>query len=335
MTNALNDVLEPYNITATELAEQVSDPFGSPLWIALIGSVSLGWGNPESDLDICVVVDNEEVTPLPITSYVRGTRIDVRYFSASVLDVWLDRLSALQSLSYDLTTGDAHNGFRFSIFHASRIADGLPLVDELVCPESISTVKQLCPGAVGLFWEVLAARHTMMHSLLVEAGAPPQSIRYRSFTAAAAMVESFVARRGLYYYGPKWLGQKLAQLKRLDLWERVALNMNPRHDVNEAGLRSLATELGLGLDQWRSTFCLSIAADTEIFDVLGRPMISRWRTQGYWLDVNNPTTSALVEAGSQGPDTPLDLELESVLANEQIVDLLRADLLWLGSRGGK
>jgi hypothetical protein len=81
-------------IDREQLRGTVSDAFGSPRLTVVAGSVAVGFGNSESDVDVFTVVDRPDVSPLPIPSYIGGTRVGVRYFTADAVRSWGRQLTA-------------------------------------------------------------------------------------------------------------------------------------------------------------------------------------------------------------------------------------------------
>jgi hypothetical protein len=324
-------LLDTYGVTAAELVEQVPHVFGPPRWVALVGSVAAGYGNAESDLDLYAIVDHPGVSPIPIPACVGSRRVDVRFFDRGAVDAWLDRLASL-GRGEGIRSRDDYVAYRFSAEHASRAALSMDLyLDDPDLPAQVDSLRRSCPGALGAFWEMAAARQLTMLELGLMHGASPRYLRHRAFATGCALLESAAARRGAFYYGSKWVGEKATRVGLVEEWKLVLQAMLPATSID--GLLPGCTELAVRLDvdpgQWHEAMCVSVADDTTIHELFGRFLLSRWRTRATWLDAGDPETAVVEASVRAGPGTPVSLPIGSGLVGR----LLCEDMLWLGCDG--
>ena len=205
----LNERLDAFLIarrtTREKVVSDVADAFGPPLLVVATGSVLQGFSNPQSDLDLNVVVDYS-VTRLPLPSHRHGFLIDATYFDAIEVKAWVSR----PSLTGEITR-DQWRRYSTELKYCTRFRDSVVLSARDSWDGWISEFRK--PGLVSRvteWWRLESLRRWCAGRWLADV--KPLLAAQRRFEAILATLESRAATRGQVYFGPKWLPEKLRVL---------------------------------------------------------------------------------------------------------------------------
>lgn len=268
------------------LVESIGLAFGPPRLAALAGSVSIGFGNSESDIDVFAIVDDESVSPLPIPNYVNGRRIDVRFISTSTVRSWSGRLySELSPLPERAPGREGFTRTRFALEHATRLCLARPLpLGDLQIEDLVD--RSAVQAAATAFWLGEAARHWFV-SRIVDPDERPDFVRVRVEETVLSLLEAEAAQLGEYYFGTKWLGEKLRRQGCHEVADTLRRIADPRRPLAEIELEAAARGIDAVVDGQtevgRYRVALLAAPELSAYDILGRRLLSRWGMRGMWV----------------------------------------------------
>ncbi len=278
----LDRFLAARGLTRGTLLSTVGEAMGRPLLVAATGSILHGVGNPQSDLDINVVVDRE-VTRLSIMSHEHRTLFDTMYFNAAEVRTWP---SAIRDDPWPPAGPVDYARWmrRFDqLFHCARfgyacLLDARDGWDRWLTEFRQPWVRQ----KVADWWRIESVRRQIAGRWLADA--KPLLAAQQQLEAVFAALESRAAAAGQFYVGPKWLAEKLRALADHDGLEalRAALRMPTtagdvpayieRCEANVASIRG-ASAAGLVAQLWYGSGVRVRALDA-------RTLVSRWNVRG-------------------------------------------------------
>lgn len=306
--------------TVDELMSEIDPSFGTPLLAVASGSVLHGFGNPSSDVDLHLVVDDSRVTDFPVSSHTLGVTVDVNYVRSGELR------RAAEEITGDWRAGvldrDGWRHGRRRLTQLNRIALGLALDGK---PDWLGWQERLRQDfpAYCVGWHRLEALRQRTAARLLATTAPLVSAQ-RYCDAGLSALNAVAAEAGEFYVGVKWLGLKLDRLGRDDLVAaHTALLDTPIHLDEVPDYRDRAETLLADLTgDWRQpahpTVVLSAGPGYDVWSVQGRALAHRWGLRGVELD--EP-----VHLPWRGSADRLD---------ESLRDLVEHNLVWLSVAGG-
>lgn len=327
--------LDAHGIREAVLTDSVPRAFGKPLACVCTGSVSVGFGNVASDIDVFVVVETDDVQQVPLTNFVDDALIDVRFFSRDAVGGWMDRLASIWGPRLVPCRHDDLVRGRMALENASRFVLGWQFHDGGLDLRDLLPVDAVQDSVVS-FWlaeaerNIFAARCGGRHDRRTLE-------RHRYVEAGLALYEAVCAASGDFYFGPKWIGQKV---ERLDLPDEAwSLSQLLAPDLPLDELRSTVGEIR----QWSSathalvppeTVDVLVADDVEFVDVLGRAMMTRWGIRGRWFDEVSAPQAGDPRAELAGTEQGTVLwSGPSIAEPPPIVDaILLDDFAWVDAR---
>jgi hypothetical protein len=326
MRHNLDTFLAARGTTVDRLVEQVDHVFGAPRLIVAAGSVIQGFGNPTSDVDLLVLVDNDKVSRFPVPSYDGDQGFDLVY-----LDIgWVRRMAdaAADGSLCAIASRPAEwvNAYEDLLMY-TRLPLGAPLYAD---PEWRDWLDQ-ARGArlhrtLHRWWVLDALRYWCAARLLREAH--PLLAAERYCDAGIALLHARATMAGEPYFHRKWVAAKLERLgdgTGLSHYRRLLTRPLPDEDPRPylQGAEEILTSLSaVHPDSPGLRLCATYAPGATVLRFNGRALVSRWVMRGMECD------DAVV------PPVPPDGApiWEGSLARLPgwLADLCRADLVWLG-----
>lgn len=319
----LRAALDRWAIPVEEVEREVVTAFGDPLLIVATGSILAGFGNRESDVDLFVLVDSDDVLSIPVVSFRDGARIDGRFFARHESEAWPDLLA--YGGAPKAGRGEAGALQVQAVFDtATRFALGYPLAGTDPWRAWRHDLRRgpLGEQVVG-YWTAQAVRRAFTLRLLDPAAQPHRMWATAQATLRAAY-ELYAARRGQVFFGDKWIGEKLVRLGATELSARLGdvLGAAP----GEAGrLRALALDEAARVvaedgtpGPWQVE--LQTAAGVRARTLAGRTLVTRWELRGVEL------LDATID--DCGPGTELWRGAPDDTPPPHLTALVREDMLW-------
>ncbi|MGW6457499.1 hypothetical protein ACWF94_16535 [Streptomyces sp. NPDC055078] len=299
----------------------MDDSFGEPLLIVAAGSVISGFGNANSDLDVCVIAPDDVASSLPLMAYPQGARVDVVLHGAARVTERYEELTTTRWPPPRIGPGDI--GTRRQVIDSlSRFGLGLPLRGT---PEWSLWQRRLDTELTGwisswytaeAFRKRVAAREFTARKPVVAA--------LRAGEALVAALERQAVERGEPYFKPKWLGEKLRRLGDREGLAAFELAMCPPGSPDEvpaylAQVGELLDDRLRGVDSsgWRVR--LSHARGTDQHTFGESRLVSRWGLRTVSVPSGGPVDTAT--SWSCALDEPWHPDLTA---------LFTEDVLWLG-----
>lgn len=311
-------------VSADVIHRSVGRAFGPPLLATVTGSVPLGFANESSDLDIFVIVESPDVSPLPIPFHESGLHVDVRYFSSTVTQGWEAMLELAFASRSEPLCRDRLISARFALENASRFALGYSFIESSgleTGPVGDGSLR----GFARQFWLIESLRNSWMAGVAAEAGRH-RFAGLRRADALLARLEAYCAGLGQYYVGAKWIGDKLSTLGEASLLDELRATLQSPLDAASAdAIGSRLTHGGVPTvdDLGPTDVVLTVASDVEEFDILGRRLLTRWSTRGAWA---GDEISPLKEGGVLWEGAALDR------VPPQVAALVLDDFAWVSTR---
>jgi hypothetical protein len=305
----LDAFLRPHGRTAGELVDQVDSSFGAPRVIVAAGSVLQGFGNPSSDLDLHVVVDDGRVTDFPVGSYDLGIAVDVNYVGEKwITEAASSLLEEPSRLRPPRDRAQWKADYR-RLNQVGRFALGQVLAGEpewhLWCESLATNYSQ----AAQRWWQAETLRYRTASQLL-EPTAPLLSAQ-RCAEAGIACLNGIAAAAGEPYVGQKWTGPKLDRIGRPDLVETFSDLLAVPYEP--ADIAAYLTKTRSTLDQLTAEWhlpadpvvVLSPAAGVQAWKVRDRHLVHRWGLRG--VEVTTTESASWVDdhLGWSGPVSAL------------------------------
>lgn len=294
--------------------------------LRITGSQAVGFANNASDLDLYAVVD-ANVDPLPILQYLNEVRVEVRYFSRGVVAQWWPLIEELLT-GFPLTTSNEHSRLHYALEHVGRLCCGFDIIDPDPNIAALLPSEFLISRTMSRYWSLMAARNRMAVTICEAFPRyfPDRFSRWRLQDSIICGLESQAAFRGEYYLKPKWLGNKLARLGYEDGLSTLRTVLRSSTDTDQ--MASLVV-MNAADDPWYSEICdlvpsLLVRSDVEVVDVLGCPVMTRWRHRCFdGSDFNGAIEpDALVWSASEGSMRPF------------MAGAFAAGMLWLSGAVG-
>jgi hypothetical protein len=326
MHSHLERFLRERDIPMSRLTGHVEDVFGVPRMVVAAGSVIHGFGNPGSDVDVLVLVDNPDVTNFPLSSYDGQQAFDVTYLDTAWARQAGEQIvngSALASVHDPAGCARTHEMLvQFSRLPLGFVIDAQPewnaWVSQMRGPELGGTLQR---------WWVLRALRAWIAARVFGAD-KPWLAAHRYCDAGLALLNARATAAGEAYFGPKWVAAKLARLDDqagLAVYERLlavpadGAELPSYVDNCEQLLASLSP---IGPESAQVHLVASYAPGVKVFRANGRTLVSRWMMRGLEFQGSLPkpamSTDAPIWTGRLA-DLPSWLRA-----------LLVADMAWLG-----
>ncbi|GIH04903.1 hypothetical protein Rhe02_29700 [Rhizocola hellebori] len=326
MHSHLERFLADRDIPMTRLTDHVEEVFGVPRLVVAAGSVIHGFGNPGSDVDVLVLVDNPGVTNFPLSSYDGQQAFDVTYLDtawAREVGEQIGDGSALACVHEPAGCAKTHE----TLVQFSRLPLGFVIEAEPEWNAWVSRMRGPALGRILRRWWLLRALRAWTAARIFGAD-KPWLAAHRYCDAGLALLNARVTAAGEAYFGPKWVAAKLARLDDqagLAVYERLlavpgdGAALPSYVDRCEELLESLSA---IGPESPQVHLVASYAPGVNVFRANGRTLVSRWMMRG--VEFAGPLPQAAMSAG--GPIWAGRLtELPSWLRA-----LLVADMAWLG-----
>lgn len=209
MREHLNRFLAPHGRHHDDLVKEVDRGFGQPKLVVVAGSVLQGFGNPASDVDLHVIVDDGRVTDFHLSFHDLGFAVDVNYVEQG----WIEQ-AALDDAP-PLTNRAEFTTEQRRVTQLGRFALGLPLAGatqwldwraELVARYAARAARLSRNTALR---HLIAARELAPHDPLLAAQC--------YCDAGLAVLTTLAAHAGEPYVNTKWLGLKLDRMGATEL----------------------------------------------------------------------------------------------------------------------
>ena len=322
----LADFLAPRGVTPEALIASIDPALGDPLLVVATGSVLNGFGNPRSDLDLNVVVDQDKLAVLPIPTFERELLVDAAYLSASEVERWVPELRDRPwPPAGDFPRSESRRRFML-LLQAVRFASGLALtaregwggwLAELKAPWLAERVVQ--------WWRIEAVRWAVAAGWLADAR--PLTAAQAQCEAVLAALQSRAAAAGQLYFKPKWLAEKLRLLG--DREGRDALDAALRIPLTEREVPAYTARceairhelLGDAADGPTLAAQLWYAPGVTVRSLGTTTLVSRWDLRGLELDGVTLPPSA--------PEAPIWEGPLELLPDPDLLTLFREDMTWL------
>jgi hypothetical protein len=326
MHGHLERFLKERDIPMARLTEHVEEVFGVPRMVVAAGSVIHGFGNPGSDVDVLVLVDNPQVTNFPLASYDGQQAFDVTYLDtawAREIGAQIIGGSALAFVHEPAGCAKTHETF----VQFSRLPLGFVIEAEPEWNEWVARMRGPALGRILQRWWVLRALRAWIAARVFGAD-KPWLAAHRYCDAGLALLNARATAAGETYYGPKWVAAKLARLNDqagLAVYERLlaipgdGAELPSYVDACEELLASLSPVVP---ESEEVRLMVSYAPGVKVFRANGRTLVSRWMMRGLEFRGSLPTaalsTDGPIWTGTAGALPPW------------LRELLAADLAWLG-----
>lgn len=285
----LKTFLSKHNCVPEDLLSEVEDVYGEPRIVIATGSILSGFGNKFSDLDVFVVVENSNLTALPITSYKGGLRVDTEYYG-------VDRVFNQEKM---VRSGSCHRSqvlsrdlwvqYYRSLRSMTRFYDGYRLSSK---PEFFDWLDQIkscwLESRVSEWFTYESCRHYLAANWLKKSNMrlACNSISEALFSALSAKV----AEKGQVILPKKWLGEKLkacAFVEYLEMFKKAL--RYPVSDVEQecyfSDIESFVLKL-VDLDKLQHSLSWQLwcSPGVQIDNIKGECIVSRWNMRGVLLD---------------------------------------------------
>jgi hypothetical protein len=321
----LERFLAPYGLSDDDLVAQVDPAFGEPVLVSACGSVLQGFGNARSDIDLDVVVERERISQMPFAAYKEGARVDVQYHAATEVAAQLKTIRESPWPPPEPIDRAAWLRSRRALTTATRLAAGLPLrLAERWKDYDAKLHESWLHETAAAWWRLEAERRRLAARWLFDADPLLGCLRYSD--AVLAALEARAAAAGQTYFAAKWIAEKLralADCEGLALYhEALRLPIDPAcrgsyQARSESSLSRLVADRAGAL-----VANLWYADGVRVRRVGSRSLVSRWDMRAVEVrDIDLPAPGAGAPLWSGPSDT---------LPGPRVLDLFRADMLWLG-----
>lgn len=326
LTRRLGEFLAARGATPEMVLSAVVDAYGKPLLVVASGSVLHGFGNERSDLDLNVVVEGEKLSGLSLVSHEHGFLNDTTYFSEAEVENWLPALRDRQWPPHGRLDRDGWRRALGQLFNCSRFGDGLMLSwrdgwDRWVLALRESWLLE----RLAQWWRIEALRWWVGGRWL--STAKPLLSAQRHCDAVLAALESRVAAAGQFYFGAKWLPEKLrllGDIEGLGTFEAALRAPSTEREAVtyasqcEAVLKEL---LGALEDHSGLAAQLTYAPGVTVRGMSSSTLVTRWDLRG--IELRQPALPA-VDAEEPLWEGPL-----GTLPDPDLHTLFVEDMTWL------
>lgn len=313
--------LEQRGLSRDAVLKEADQGMGTPSLAVAAGSVLAGFGNPRSDLDLLVLVENDRLTRFPIQSHEHGTLIDVSIRRASSVRQSAAELAAEPWPRFDTVTEEAWNHRRRALNTTSRLALGLPLLASSPWDDWYEGLRgPWLATALRQWWAVEARRLAEAARWLLDAR--PMAAAVRAREAMAAALNARAAAGGELYFLAKWVGEKLQVLGDTEGLALLRDTLASPLPSGEQVRRWLAAVEDLAGDAapLHAVLRWSTGIGTTVLD--DRTVVDRWQTRALEvprLDLPSCDDDAVIWSGPVGGLPPDDL-----------MRLFVHNMVWLG-----
>ena len=282
MREYLNGFLTPHGQHHDDLVKEVDRGFGQPKLVVVAGSVLQGFGNPASDVDLHVIVDDGRVTDFHLSFHDLGFAVDVNYVEQG----WI-RQAALDTEA-PLTNRAEFTAEQRRVTQLGRFALGLPLAGETEWLDWRAELLTRYAARAARLSRNTALRHLIAARLLAEHD--PLLAAQCYCDAGLAVLTTLAAQAGEPYVGTKWLGLKLDRMGATDLlgdYDRyLTLPTTPAQAPDylawaEEAIAARTADLGLPADP---VIGIAPAPGVEIWQVRQRHLVHRFGLAGLELE---------------------------------------------------
>lgn len=299
-----------------DLIEETDQGHGEPVLAVAAGSVLAGFGTHRSDLDLLVLVDNDRVTRMPITSHRFGTLIDVTVRAAAPAKATATTLTTGDWPTLDRVDNAGWNHHRRSLNTISRMALGLPLKGDETW---LAWQRDLCGPWLGQvlhrWWTAESVRMRTAARWLAPAN--PALALLRARDAVLHALHARATEAGQWYFGAKWLPEKLRVLDDTDGLSRITALLADQVSLDTA--LSWADDLLGPVGRWDAAVHWAPGVSTRPVDT--GTVVDRWgmrAMQSPWGDLPEAPGDGAVWTGPADAPPP------------EVLDLFTHDMLWLG-----
>ncbi|GAA0624259.1 hypothetical protein GCM10010174_49290 [Kutzneria viridogrisea] len=313
------------------ITEQTLEQVGAaPDWaVVLEGSIAEGFGNPSSDIDFLLIVEEDgELPTMPSILFVDGRRVEVRTRTTGQIAAQFAQLRAKAGRRVSALHEDLLN--RCQRLLGSHVLRG----DELV-----ARVKEMLPAAefagVMTRWWSHYARQSARQAVALGALGQHEEAAAWARSALVQAVKAWAAGRGETYLEPKWLSMQLERIGDEQVaaryWALASAGSGQRYlddcvrlvaDLGVSGctggVGQLSVERVAGVTTWQTGDRVHVVRDKRDVFALGSAAGRLWRSIVFGRSL--PDTLA----AAHGVDEP----------GELVADFLRLGLIRLAWRGG-
>ncbi|MEU9350750.1 hypothetical protein AB0D65_06950 [Streptomyces griseoloalbus] len=299
-----------------DLVEETDQGHGEPVLAVAAGSVLAGFGTHKSDLDLLVLVDNDRVTRMPITSHRFGTLVDVTVRAAVPAKAAAEKLTTTDWPTLDRVDNAGWNHHRRSLNTTSRMALGLPLKGG---DEWLAWQRGLRGPWLGRvlhrWWVAESVRMSTAARWLAPAN--PALALLRARDAVLHALHARATEAGQWYFNAKWLPEKLRVLDDGDGLAKVTALLAGRVTLDTA--LSWADDLLGAVGRWDAAVHWAPGVSTWPVDT--GTVVDRWGVRAVQTPLSGLPAAPGDGAVWTGPaDAP----------PPEVRDLFAHDMLWLG-----
>jgi hypothetical protein len=322
----LERFLTAHGAGLVDLLGQVDDSFGHVEGVVAGGSVPVGYATSTSDLDLYVIVDNPEVTAVPVVSHELGFLIDIFHIDGAGLR---SRLAQVADENWCRGTGDEPREEWEESARALDLACRLALGAVVRSSDQWDDVRAWLRDdwlidRTTRWWRLLAWRNLAASRWLREVR-PALAIQ-TAIEGGIAALKAMTSAEGLVFTNEKWVPRELRALARDDLTSAFRSMLLLGSGPPSAAVAREVEQLVAGL--------LGPAGADVVVEIAYLPAVERWRigdrTVVWRWDMNglelegptipDPSTTAPIWRGPLHEEPPL-----------WVRDLFAHGLAWMGT----
>jgi hypothetical protein len=305
------------------LLSSVTDVVDRPLLVVATGSILHGVGNERSDVDVNVIVERA-VTRMPMVASIRDTLIDILLFGASEVAGWATAIRD-QPWPPPSVAVEEWSRRKVALVNCTRFGYGFMLSaregweswrDEFRQPWVAMRVAE--------WWRIESIRLQIGARWLAKA--KPLLSAHRLLESVFAELESRAALSGQFYFGSKWIFEKLRAVG--DTRALAALRRVMRAPTTSQDAPDYAAQCEAVLEEFRGGWNdSSLAAQlwylpgVSAHRVDTQTLVSRWYLRGIELPGRVPEIPTQPKPFWEGP---LDAQPPA-----EVLALFTADMTWL------
>jgi hypothetical protein len=311
--------------SSDELVQQVGDSFGEMSLVAAGGSVVVGYGNDQSDVDVYAVGAIPDTQGVPLVSHELGPLLDITLINESSFRADLD---ALESEPWLFRPGSAlaekRRRKQRTLDHAIRIASGVILAAQPAWRRVQASLDAAFLAERAETWWHLEALRQLVSARWLGATNPRLTAQLCADARLSAL-KAVTARSGFLYLNRKWVSTELRALAREDLLAEYRQLMIDSWEATESALpRATRTlEQLLGDPPEDLLVEVSYLPGVSLHAVGGQTLVTRWEMRSVLLDVTGlphvRRGRLAVWTGRLDEDPPT-----------AVVELVRSGMAWLG-----
>ncbi|MEU4805073.1 hypothetical protein [Actinosynnema sp. NPDC023587] len=324
----LENFLGASRMTRARLEQEIHDAAGAECAAFVAGSITEGYSNAYSDLDVHVVRD-AAATSLPLMVHVDSCRIDLAFHTRENTEKALRTAAKAPVAGAGELTRKMWEHKRKAVSAASRLTCSVPLYGQGT-PWDVRLPAEVVRDGAADWWRAEARRRLVAARLL--ATRFPRVAARRFHEAHSAFLEVLATRCGEDYFGFKWLPEKLKRLGWTDDLAafRDALRQStkpvPDFDWFERRIEPLIAR-DQADEKYSAVF--SLAPGVSLTRLAGQSLLSRWNMRAAGL---SSALSGLVQEAVGREDGILHThhDWRDRDVPDGVVELFSADFLWLG-----